>query len=257
MRIGWILLLSCCALHANVPARSASTRSALEDPGSHKVLDEAERDYRSGVRSADGDGVPQDYAQAARQYRRAAEKGYIPAQYNLAYLYENGLGVEKNPEEAVCWYRRAAEKGDAESQVNLGALYSTGTGVAQSDTEAARLYALAAEQGDLRGLSNLGSLYLQGRGVKHDVKQAFVLFEKAAKEGYAVAQNNLALLYANGQGVARNYEEAYAWLTVASDALPAAGVLRDKIASVMTAQQIDRAKALANRKREQIGAKSE
>ena len=253
-----MLLLSCCALHANVPARSVSRAGrALETPRTREVPDEAERDFRSGVRFAEGDGVPQDYARAAQHYRRAAEKGHIPAQYNLAYLYENGLGVDKNPEEAACWYRKAAEKGDAESQVNLGVLYSAGTGVAQSDIEAARWYARAAEQGDLRGISNLGSMYLQGRGVTRDVKQAFVLFEKAAMQGYAVAQNNLALLYANGQGVARNYEQAYAWLLVASEKLPAASALRDKIASVMTPQQIHRAKDLANRKRGQIGAKSE
>jgi TPR repeat protein len=205
MRIEWMLVIGCCcALYANVPARSTNSGRGLENPSSRKVFEETERDYRSGARFADGDGVPQDYAQAARHYRRAAERGHIPDQYNLAYLYENGLGVEKSPEEAARWYRRAAEKGDAESQVNLGVLYSTGTGVAQSDTEAARWYTIAAEQGDLRGLNNLGSLYLQGRGVARDVKQAFVLLEKAA-----------------------------------------------------TPQQIEMAKTLANRKRAQIGARSE
>jgi len=77
---------------------------------------EAEEDYRRAVGAANGDGVPQDYATAARYYRKAAERGYVPAQYGLACLYENGLGVKKDFEQAAVWYRKAAEQGDAESQ---------------------------------------------------------------------------------------------------------------------------------------------
>jgi TPR repeat protein len=40
-----------------------------------------------------GWGVPQDYAQAAIWYRKAAEQGSAEAQFNLGLLYDNGLGV--------------------------------------------------------------------------------------------------------------------------------------------------------------------
>lgn len=40
--------------------------------------------------------------------RRAAAAGYPVAQYNLGYLYENGLGVPTDRVQAYVWYRRAA-----------------------------------------------------------------------------------------------------------------------------------------------------
>ncbi len=42
-----------------------------------------------------GQGVKADPAEAARLYRLAAEKGSVAGQYNLAYLYEQGIGVTK------------------------------------------------------------------------------------------------------------------------------------------------------------------
>ncbi|WP_241771118.1 tetratricopeptide repeat protein [Acidisphaera rubrifaciens] len=40
--------------------------------------------------------------------RRAAVGGYPVAQYDLGYLYENGLGVPTDRVQAYVWYRRAA-----------------------------------------------------------------------------------------------------------------------------------------------------
>ena len=40
-----------------------------------------------------GDGVPQDFAEAMKWYRRAADQGYANAQSNLAIMYNNGHGV--------------------------------------------------------------------------------------------------------------------------------------------------------------------
>ena len=37
-----------------------------------------------------GEGVPQDYAEAVRWYRLAADQGYASAQYNLGVMYNNG-----------------------------------------------------------------------------------------------------------------------------------------------------------------------
>ena len=38
-------------------------------------------------------GVPQDYTEAVRWCRRAAEQGDARAQYNLGNMYYNGMGV--------------------------------------------------------------------------------------------------------------------------------------------------------------------
>ena len=42
---------------------------------------------------AKGQGVPQDYAEAVKWYRLAAEQGFAMAQDNLGLMYKNGQGV--------------------------------------------------------------------------------------------------------------------------------------------------------------------
>ena len=44
-------------------------------------------------------------------YRLAAEQGYADAQYNLGVMYANGHGVSQDYAEAAKWYRLAAEQG--------------------------------------------------------------------------------------------------------------------------------------------------
>ncbi len=43
-----------------------------------------------------GLGVTQDYAQAAKWYRKAAEQGHAYAQFNLGYMYRFGQGVPQD-----------------------------------------------------------------------------------------------------------------------------------------------------------------
>ncbi len=63
-----------------------------------------------------GQGVPQDYAEAVKWYRMAAEQGDAKAQSNLGFMYDNGQGVPQDYAEAAKWFRLAAEQGDADAQ---------------------------------------------------------------------------------------------------------------------------------------------
>ena len=63
-------------------------------------------------------------------------------------MYENGDGTAQDYAEAAKWYRMAAEQGNAFGQVNLGDMYEYGKGVARDFAEAARWYRLSAEQGN-------------------------------------------------------------------------------------------------------------
>ncbi|MBO7224189.1 MAG: sel1 repeat family protein, partial [Kiritimatiellae bacterium] len=60
-----------------------------------------------------GLGVQQDYAEAVKWFRKAAEQGHAGAQYRLGICYGKGLGVPQDHEEAAKWVRKAAEQGDA------------------------------------------------------------------------------------------------------------------------------------------------
>ena len=53
-------------------------------------------------------------------------------------MYANGKGVPQDYAEAVKWYRRAAEQGDAYAQNNLGLMYANGKGVPQDYAEAVK-----------------------------------------------------------------------------------------------------------------------
>ena len=46
--------------------------------------------------------MPQDYAQAAAWYRKAADQGYAGAQYNLGVMYANGQGVPQDYVRLIC-----------------------------------------------------------------------------------------------------------------------------------------------------------
>ncbi len=68
------------------------------------------------------------------------------AQFNLGFCYENGQGVMQNYVEAAKWYRMAAEQGFVRAQKNLGACYERGLGVPKSQAEADKWFHKAAEQ---------------------------------------------------------------------------------------------------------------
>ncbi len=139
--------------------------------------------YNLGVKYHEGQGVPQDYAEALKWYRKAAEQGLANAQYNIGILFEAGRGVPQDTAEAVKWYRLAAEQGDADAQVRLGYMYAVGHGVVQDSTEAVMWLRLAAEQGHADAQYALGRAYLTGQGVVQSEVEALKWFATVAEEG--------------------------------------------------------------------------
>ena len=65
---------------------------------------------------AEGRGVPQDDAEAARCYRLAADQGHATGQYNLGVMYVNGRGVPQDYVEAHMWYNLAAAQSSGEDR---------------------------------------------------------------------------------------------------------------------------------------------
>ena len=112
---------------------------------------DATAQFNLGNMYANGEGVPQDDAEAVRWFRLAADQGRPDAQFNLGNMYANGEGIPKDDATAVRWYRLAAEQGYANAQLNLGAAYTNGRGVLKDDAEAVKWYRLAAEQGSCHG----------------------------------------------------------------------------------------------------------
>jgi TPR repeat protein len=59
------------------------------------------------------------------QLQREAQEGDSDAQYNLAYLYENGLGVPKDESKALELYEQAADQGHPSAKNNIDTLKNT------------------------------------------------------------------------------------------------------------------------------------
>jgi TPR repeat protein len=139
-------------------------------------------------------GLKQDHAEALKWFRRAADKGFAPAQYNLGLAYELGHGVPADEREAFKSYLMAAEQGFGAAQFNVGNMYAAGRGVGQDLFEANLWFKQAAEKGIVEAQFNLGLAYEAGRGVRKDEAQAVRWYKQAADRGFPRAQYNLGLL---------------------------------------------------------------
>ena len=188
-----------------------------------------------------------DYEAAMDEWIPLAQRGYPEAQFNLGWLFENGLGVPQDYAEAMAWYQKAADQNYPEAQLSIGWLYSKGFGVSQDDSKAARWYRKAAEQGNAIAQSQLGVLYSIGAGVQQDYVAAVKWYRMAAVQGDTLSQYNLGLMYENGLGVRQDNVLAYVWYDLAGSKGHAQGVeFRNRVAAQMTPEAISKAKHLAS-----------
>lgn len=185
-------------------------RAAAEE-GDTRAQYELAYDYEYG-----GPGIKQDYGEAARWYRRAAEAGYSPAQNALGALYRAGLGVRRDYGEAAKWYRKAADQDNPGAQANLAQLYLLGQGVPHDDGQAIEWLHKATAQGFAGAYYELGVLYEQGRGVARDDDEAVRRYREAVEGLYPRAMPKLAAMYEHGRGVEKDVGEAYMWYRVSA-----------------------------------------
>jgi uncharacterized protein len=94
-----------------------------------------------------GQGVPQDYAEAMKWYRKAAAQGEAGAQYSIGMMYDYGNGVPVDYAEAGRWYLKAADQAYSRAQRALGDMCSVGHGVPKDYVKAYMWLNLAAGHG--------------------------------------------------------------------------------------------------------------
>ncbi len=128
--------------------RPLAEQTAQYSPGAdaHSILVTRGAQYSLGYMYAEGQGVPQDYAEALKWFGLAAEQGHVGAHVALGVMYDNGQGVPQDYAEAVKLYRLAAEQDNAGGQYNLGRMYADGQGVVQDFVQAHRWFNLAASR---------------------------------------------------------------------------------------------------------------
>jgi Sel1 repeat len=125
----------------------------------------------------------EDYKEAVKWFRKAAEQGQTDAQYSLGECYYEGNGIARDDKEAVKWFRKAAEQGQADAQYSLGECYYEGNGVARDNIEAFKWFRKAAEQGQADAQYYIAECYYYGNVLAKDTEEALKLYRKAAKQG--------------------------------------------------------------------------
>ncbi len=200
-----LIVLSCLSIGisgcASLPSMGGN--SGKLDPAN------ADAQYRLGLKFTVDE--PQDYAQAAKWFRAAAQQGHQHAQYMLGVSYYVGRGIERDYTQALDWFEQAAEQGHARAQYQLGEMYMNGRGITKEPDWAARWYGKAAEQ-------------------KH-----------------ANARFSLGVIFARGLGLPVNSSRACQWLILAErQEHPTAGTLRKKTCNSLSGEQKTKAQKWAD-----------
>jgi TPR repeat protein len=167
------------------PLFDLKSRAAAGDPAAAHDL---------GVLFAKGDGVKQDWTEAARWFRRAAELGSAKGQYNYAVMLQRGLGMTADPGAALDWYRRAAEAGLLDAQYTLAISLIRGIGGSPNATEGARWLEKAATLGDGRAATDLARLHETGLSGSPDYSAAIKWYRRGIELKDSEAAPSLATL---------------------------------------------------------------
>jgi localization factor PodJL len=171
--------------------------------------------------------------------RLAAANGDSSAQFEIGARFAEGEGVKQNFVEAAKWYQYSADQGFAQAQYRLGTLYERGLGLKADRGQATVWYMRAAEQGNIKSMHNLAVLSANQTDRSPDYESAAHWFTEAAKRGLPDSQFNLAVLYENGLGVTRDMKQAFLWLSLAAQGGDAEAVRRrDILRGKLTAQEI-------------------
>ncbi len=100
-------------------------------------------DFKDGVDAANKG----TYKAAYEVFLELAKQGDPRAQYNLGFMYYEGLGVSKDSKEAFKWFRLAAEQRQGRAQHSLGVMYLEGAVTPKDHVLAHMWFALSAARG--------------------------------------------------------------------------------------------------------------
>lgn len=170
------------ALRLLSAAAAKGYRASIEELATY-YLDEAhpERDRQRGMRWLTALGRMGDQ-KACRELERR---------------YRNGIDVPVNSIEAVTWLEKAALKGDVAAQFQMAVLAATGGGEAEPDYAQAKLwFEMASDNGHTIAMVNLGRFRMKGVGGDIDLEGARDILELAIECGEMAAFAVLGEFYA-------------------------------------------------------------
>ena len=155
--------------------------------------------FMYGICLRDGKGVKEDHLASQFALFASADAGCVTAQMCCGFLFR-----KSNPEDAAKYFKLAADQGDAESQFRYGMMIHSGDSVEKDLVEAARYFKLAADQGNSGGQYFYGECLKSGDGVEKNEAEAVRYIKMAADQGDAPAQYSYAGCAQLGIGMPRN-----------------------------------------------------
>lgn len=123
--------------NSRVPAVAVNTKrpDPLQGLRLQAQANDADAQFELGARYASGEGVAQDYAEAVKWFRRAADGGQVLAAATLAAYYRAGRGVSRDDVSSYTWSAIAEQEGDLASRHRLAVLRSHMTRAQVSEAE--------------------------------------------------------------------------------------------------------------------------
>lgn len=120
-----------------------------------------------------------DYARAIREWRPLAEAGDADAQFNLGQAYKLGRGVPQDLAQAANWFGRAAGQNHLQAADNLGlVLYDMGR-----RADALPWLQQSADRGEPRAQFVLAAELYNGERMSRDLPRAYALMKRSADAG--------------------------------------------------------------------------
>lgn len=162
-----------------------------------------------------GFGVRENAYRAVEYLQMALEEAPIPrAQNLLGFCYWLGKGVPADNEKAEELFRKAAEAGNAVAMFRLGCIYRDEYDYA---SEAIHWFEKAGEAGFSYAYISIGEMYRGGEMVSRNYAKAYDYFKKAADDGEYEAQNYLGLMFLQGEHVQENDSKAFQYFKKAAE----------------------------------------
>lgn len=153
--------------------------------------------FRVGLCYAAGESVEQNYAEAAKWYKKAAEWGDGDGAYELGNCYHCGHGVSLSDAKAFEWYRKGAALGNAEAMYEVGEYLTYGIGVNKDRIRGIEWLHKAGEAGSAMAYATLGSIY-SSENSEHDDEKSMECYVLAAERGYNNAIIEVGSLFKRG-----------------------------------------------------------
>jgi TPR repeat protein len=108
----------------------------------------ADAQYALGTFYKTGRGVPQDAAQAAQWWAKAALADNTDAQVEYGIALYNGNGVQRDATAATALFRKAAMRGSPIAQDRLARILAAGSGAPRDLTESTKWYLISRAGGE-------------------------------------------------------------------------------------------------------------